>query len=80
MATDERDVVAVYFPALGTVDLELPEGNEYDAQWYDPRTGELTPALEDRESGALHFVAPLGFDENGHPWDWVLVLQKRGLR
>jgi hypothetical protein len=79
LSTAEQDVVAVYFPALGTAGLRLP-GKGYDAQWYDPRTGELLPAAEDLEAGLLHFVAPLGFDQDGHPWDWTLVLQDATLK
>jgi hypothetical protein len=29
------------------------------------------------EAGLLQFVAPLGFDEGNHPWDWVLLLRNR---
>jgi hypothetical protein len=76
LATIERDLVAVYFPGLGTAGLDLSR-EPYDAQWYDPRTGELSPAAGDMEAGLLQFVAPLGFDEANHPWDWVLLLRKR---
>jgi hypothetical protein len=78
LATDERDVVAVYFPALGTVGLDLPLV-AYDGQWYDPRTGEQSTAWGDMEAGLLQYVAPLGFDEHDHPCDWVLVLRKGGM-
>jgi hypothetical protein len=75
LATPERDTVAVYLPALGTAGLDLP-GKGYNAQWYDPRTGALSPATADAEVGLLHFAAPVGFDRDGHPWDWVLMLKK----
>jgi hypothetical protein len=74
LATTGRDVVAVYLPAGGTVDLSLPQGREYDARWYDPRSGELRPATSLTEGTAPGFAAPAGESENGHPWDWVLVL------
>jgi hypothetical protein len=76
LATTARDLVAVYFFALGTAGLDLPR-EPYDAQWYDPRTGELSPTAGDMEAGLLQFVAPIGFDEGNHPWDWVLLLRKR---
>jgi hypothetical protein len=76
LATPERDVVAVYFAALGTAGLDL-SGRQYDAHWYDPRTGELLPAVGDVEAGLLQYVAPLGYDAKGRPWDWVLVVQER---
>jgi hypothetical protein len=77
LATEDRAMVAVYFPALGEACLDLPAGRQYQAQWYDPRTGELSPAVEEMEDGALSFVAPLGYDDQRRPWDWVLVLHER---
>ena len=73
LATAERDVVVVYLPALGEVGLWLPAGGTVEAQWYDPRTGELFAAVEEIEGERYGFVAPLGYDEQGRPWDWVLV-------
>ena len=67
LATAEREVVAVYLPAGGRVDLVLPEGLSHAAHWYDPRTGVLSPA-----DGRVSFQAERG--EERHPWDWVLVL------
>jgi hypothetical protein len=75
LAAAERDVVAVYLPAGGAVELDLPAGRPYEAQWYDPRTGELLPAAEGGQGSRLAFVAPSGDDEQGHPWDWVLLLR-----
>jgi hypothetical protein len=77
LATEERDVVAVYLPALGEARLPRLAGRAYQAQWYDPRTGELFAAMEDVEKGWYCFVAPPGFDDKGRPWDWVLVLHQR---
>jgi hypothetical protein len=75
-ATDGADIVAVYLPVGGMVDLSLPEGVAHHAQWYDPRTGELHPAAPSIQV-PLSFAAPAGKDENEHPWDWVLVLSAR---
>jgi len=79
LATPERDVVAVYLPAGGAADLVLPQDVTYCARWYDPRTGELCPA-EPATMGEnrLYFVAPGGQDQEGHPWDWVLLLSAKG--
>jgi len=74
LATADRDVVAVYLPAGGTVTLSLPASEEPRAQWYDPRTGALQSALPALKTEALSFAAPPGGDESGRPWDWVLVL------
>jgi hypothetical protein len=74
LATEERDMVAVYLPVGGEVALDLPEGDRYDARWYDPRTGELHPW--DAQSAVRCFVAPSGLDRKGRPLDWVLVLSR----
>ena len=74
LATEERDVVAVYMPASGAATLRLPQGGRYHAQWFDPRTGELSVATLAKRKG--HKVqSPGGADEHGHPWDWVLLLR-----
>ena len=78
-ATEARDVVAVYLPALGAVCPTLPADRAYDAQWYDPCTGECFSAEGDAEDGWLEFIAPLTF-EDGHPRDGVLVLHERTYR
>jgi len=74
LATTDRDVVAVYLPTGGAVELSLPVGRAYHARWYDPTTGELCPAAPPAGDERSRFVTPLGEDEEGHPWDWVLVL------
>ena len=69
IATAERDVAAVYFPAGGTAHLTEPVTGT--ARWFDPRTGALTGAkLED----PIAISAPEGVDEHGRPLDWVLVV------
>jgi hypothetical protein len=69
VADEERELVAVYLPAGGAVAPLLPEGRVYSARWYDPRTGELSPA----ESADGRFEAPAGGGERPH--DWALVLE-----
>ena len=71
LATEDRDLVAVYLPAGGAVTLDLPK-RPYDARWYDPRTGDLCPG--DVQDAGLCFIAPPGSDQQGRPLDWVLVL------
>lgn len=70
LASDERDVVAVYLPIGGTVKLSLPgEADRHQARWFDPRTGELSPAAA---RDGRTFEAPTGGGER--PLDWVLLL------
>lgn len=76
LATSGRDTVAIYLPAGGEVTLSLPGERPRNMQWFDPRTGELRSATLSGEGRRLSFAAPGGQDENGHPWDWVLVLSR----
>jgi hypothetical protein len=76
LATEERDVVAVYLPTLGETDLEFAGGREYDAQWYDPRSGELLTVVDARTTGLLELAAPPAHEDD-HPLDWVLVLHEK---
>jgi hypothetical protein len=73
LASEERDLVAVYLPTGGTVTLDLPEGRQRSAQWFDTRTGEMSGA--EPAGGALTFAAPEGGGER--PWDWALVLRTK---
>jgi hypothetical protein len=75
LATQERDLVCAYLPVGGVVTLDLPAVSQYEGQWFDPRTGGLTP-VGLTSGGASRFEAPLGMDDQGHPWDWVLVLRQ----
>ena len=77
LATTSREAVAVYLPVGGIVNLTLPGDRRYDAQWYNPRTGELSPATPSVENERLSFATPPGQDEDKHPWDWVLTLFAR---
>ncbi len=68
LATPEMDIVAVYLPTGGHVKLDLPS-RSYQAQWFDPRTGVMTPASTDGKQ----FESPGGGEDR--PWDWVLLLR-----
>ena len=74
LATKNQDVVAVYLPVGGSVHLSLLNDRTYQAQWYDPRTGQLSPARPSGKEKMLSFATPPGQDKDEHPWDWVLVL------
>ena len=70
LASKDRRLVAVYLPVGGRVSLTLPVVDSYGAQWYDPCSGESSPA---QVEGAT-FAAPDRISR-GHPQDWVLVLE-----
>ncbi|MBI1298028.1 DUF4038 domain-containing protein [bacterium] len=75
LATEDRSQIAVYVPAGGEFALKLPV-HGYAAQWYDPRSGELTGAAVSTNPNSMTFSTPGGTDDEGHPWDWALVLVK----
>ena len=70
-------MIAAYLPVGGAVELALPAGKPYQARWFDPRTGDLQAASISEANGRWRAVAPLGQDEQGHPWDWVLIADSR---
>lgn len=70
LAADDNGIVTVYLPAGGTVSLLSLGDDERDERWFDPRTGELTPARAEVSDGKRIFTAPAGGER---PWDWVLV-------
>jgi hypothetical protein len=74
LASDDRETIAVYLPVGGEVSLVLPADVVFGSRWYDPRTGEFQAAHGARQASSLGFQAPVGQDEAGHPWDWVLLL------
>jgi hypothetical protein len=74
LASPERDIIAVYLPGGGPVDLAIEHGNGHSAQWYDPRTGTLTPATPSDQGDGLAFIAPSAGGSAEHPPDWVLVI------
>lgn len=75
LGTDIGEVITAYLPVGGAVELVLPPGSLYQAQWFDPRTGELQPAEKINKDGHLYCVAPRGESAPGRPWDWVLLLK-----
>jgi hypothetical protein len=74
LATDTQDIVTVYMPTGGSVALKLAAEAHRNARWYDPRTGEETPAQAVNSEGRLSFTVPKRQTSNSHPDDWVLVL------
>jgi hypothetical protein len=92
LASGTRDIITVYLPVGGAVVLDMPASSVadaieaadaievYQARWYDPRTGECCLAAASTvlnvKDEKLNFIAPEGQDAQGHPWDWVLILQK----
>ena len=74
LETQDGDVVCVYRPVGGQVDLSLSlSATAYDAQWYDPCAGTLSEASG---HGATYRTPQV--ETNGHPQDWVLVLKRKG--
>jgi hypothetical protein len=77
LASDDRERVAIYLPAGGSVTV-APEAFPSNARWrwIDPRTGEDSLAVPVR---SRTFVAPAGDDADDHihsyPADWLLVLE-----
>ncbi len=80
LASASRTVVAVYLPVGGGVNLVLSQGEAYAARWFDPRTGDLRSATPVSSAPGLRFVAPPGTDRDGHPWDWVLLMERANNR
>ncbi len=71
LATSDRRIVAVYLPTGGEVALDVDPGG-YSTSWFDPRTGELSPA----EPSGRGFAIDRSDDPN-RPDDWVLLLERR---
>jgi len=72
LATANHSIITVYLPVGGQVALALPQGvAEYQGEWFDPLSGERTPAVAEGAS----FAAPEQ-THKGHPQDWVLVLRR----
>ena len=67
--------LVVYLPVGGTVDLSLPVGRGYHAEWFDPRSGALQPAAALGGLYGLRVTAPAQRDASGHMQDWVLILR-----
>lgn len=75
LASLQRSTVVVYLPVGGAVDLALPVGKGYRAEWFDPRTGAAQPASALGGLYGLRVSTPAGRDGTGHGLDWVLVLR-----
>lgn len=75
LASDQNSTVVVYMPVGGTVDLALPVGKGYHAEWFDPRSGALQAASALGGLYGLRVTAPAQRDAAGHPQDWVLILR-----
>ncbi len=73
LASQDRDLIAVYFPAGGAVTLQV-SNRGYTAQWYDPRTGAVRAGRFEAYEEGLRLEAPLAHDGEGRPQDWVLTL------
>jgi hypothetical protein len=76
LASPEGDLLAVYLPTGGSVELALTHQQSYTAQWYNPRTGEFTEAATVTNGVPQRFFAPPGESQPNRPWDWVLLLQE----
>jgi len=74
LATPERDIIAIYLPVGGWVELDpqIDLGTFPRRQWFNPCTGELQPAEQLRKAG---FLSPAR-TVRGHPQDWVLLLTR----
>ena len=72
--TKPGEIYLVYLPEGGDVDVDLSaETVEFDAFWFDPRTGgDLKPTGIANQKAACKFSSP---GEDGQ--DWLLVLQKK---
>jgi hypothetical protein len=76
LANSGKDSIVVYLPAGGRLDLAMAADASHAAQWFDPRTGDLSSATPVGGQGALSFDPPAGVDANGHPLDWALLLRR----
>lgn len=59
---------AIYLPNGGTTNITLPQNNVWKLQWYNPRNGELTKKI--KQKNCTQITAP---DNNN---DWVALLTK----
>jgi hypothetical protein len=71
LATPDRDAVVGYLPTGGEVSVD-GIGDGYAGEWFDPRTGELAPAIPG-SSGRWVAPSPVSGER---PDDWVLVLRR----
>jgi hypothetical protein len=71
LATEERDLIAAYLPTGGIVGLALQQDRMYQAEWFDPRSGER---IAGTAAEAGQFEAPGGASAEGNPFDWILLV------
>lgn len=72
------DGYALFYTPLGrsfSVHLDRLDWRDATLTWFDPRSGQRTPAGEVSASAVHEFDAP---NEPGDGNDWVLVLERRG--
>lgn len=62
-------IYALYLPQGGTVDMALAEGNQYQAQWYNPRGPAANPWIPAAIRSNARFTAP-------DSQDWALLIRK----
>lgn len=76
LATRGKDYAFIYTYTGRTINVQLGKinGATINARWYDPRTGESTPAGVFENKGIKEFDPP-GEEKEGN--DWVLVLEKK---
>ena len=78
LADPQLETVSVYFPAGGKAELVLPQAGAYQGIWFDPRSGQSSPAEFAHSGKVLKITAPAGLDGQKHPLDAVLVLTRYG--
>ncbi|MGH2559924.1 MAG: DUF4038 domain-containing protein [Thermomicrobiales bacterium] len=72
LASEVGDLVAVYFPTGGAVEITLPRHTTYRAVWFDPRTGETHEASPLAGGDLVQVATPVGGESSAD--DWVLAL------
>jgi len=74
LGSDDRKQIAVYLPVGGEVSLNIKDIKKYNARWFNPRKGDLTPARSGIVKERVTFVKK---DNENEPSDWVLVLEAK---
>ncbi len=76
LANKGKTIVAIYFPTGGSADVDVGKATFSKTEWFDPRSGARKAAKVTLAKRVLSATAPGGKDEDGHPYDWVLVARK----
>lgn len=74
LGSDDRKQIAVYLPVGSEVSLGIKDIKKYNARWFNPRKGDLTPARSGIVKERVTFVKK---DNENEPSDWVLVLEAK---